>query len=140
MLEWTTYVRLGKRMWRIDFQNGVTSSNGTLPATYETSNEIIQYAIENSPYFHSGRIKDITPPSWRTSRVIENRPPAESPAPSKPEEKDPAKEDKVYAEVRTLADAAKVLKGHGLPASSFRSIDAAKKTAAANGISFPNLV
>lgn len=53
----TINVKLGKRMLVIPFTGGITSKNGVIPASYSTSNAIVQFAIEHSAHFKSGLVK-----------------------------------------------------------------------------------
>lgn len=42
---------------RVDFRHGSLTTAGVVPATFSTSNPVIQQAVENSPKFKSGIIK-----------------------------------------------------------------------------------
>ena len=44
---------------RVDFRHGSLTTAGIVPATYTTSNPVIQQAIENSPKFKARIIKEI---------------------------------------------------------------------------------
>lgn len=59
LMDYTINVRLGNRVLKIPFTGGATTGNGVRPATYTTNNPVVQYAIESSPIFKSGRVKII---------------------------------------------------------------------------------
>ena len=59
MVEWNYSTQLGERTFKITFTNGTRNNIASMPATYSTKNEIIQYAIEQSEQFQSGRIRII---------------------------------------------------------------------------------
>ncbi|MBE6300185.1 MAG: hypothetical protein E7083_07665 [Bacteroidales bacterium] len=54
--EYIIDVSVGKRKFSIPFTGGALTNRGSIPASYTTNNGIIQYAIENSKYFASGKI------------------------------------------------------------------------------------
>ena len=57
IVEWHARLRMGKATMKVSFTGGSMTTNGIIPATYTTSDPIIQFVIENSPEFKSGRIK-----------------------------------------------------------------------------------
>lgn len=59
LMDYTINVRLGNRILKIPFTGGATTGNGVRPATYTTNNPIVQFAIESSSIFKSGRVKII---------------------------------------------------------------------------------
>lgn len=59
LIEWQAILRMGRAVVRIPFTGGSITTQGVTPATYTTSDPIIQYAIERSPEYHSGKIKMI---------------------------------------------------------------------------------
>ena len=52
--EYIINVSVGKRTFSIPFTGGALTNQGSIPASYSTNNEIIQYAIEHSRYFAIG--------------------------------------------------------------------------------------
>ena len=52
--EYIINVSVGKRTFSIPFTGGALTNVGSIPASYSTNNEIIQYAIEHSRYFAIG--------------------------------------------------------------------------------------
>lgn len=60
MAEWKIILPVAGRILNIYFTGGTASSGtGVRPATFTTCNEIVQYAIENSVHFKSGRVEII---------------------------------------------------------------------------------
>lgn len=57
LMEYIITVMLGDKELEIPFTDGSTTNNGVRPATYGTSNPLVQYAIEHSAHFTSGRVK-----------------------------------------------------------------------------------
>lgn len=57
LMEYTINVTLGARLLKIPFTGGIASKDGVRPATYTTSNPVVQFAIESSSHFKSGRVK-----------------------------------------------------------------------------------
>lgn len=52
--EYIINVSVGKRTFSIPFTGGALTNQGSIPASYSTNNEIIQYAIEHSRYYAIG--------------------------------------------------------------------------------------
>lgn len=59
LMEYTINVKLGSRLLKIPFTGGIASKDGVRPATYTTSNPVVQFAIESSNHFKSGRVKTV---------------------------------------------------------------------------------
>lgn len=57
LVEWITNIVMGAVSFRVHFTGGAVTTAGTTPATYTTSDPIVQMAIERSSEFKSGRIK-----------------------------------------------------------------------------------
>lgn len=57
MIELSSVFPMGSGHIRVDFRHGSLTTAGVVPATYTTSNPVIQQAIENSSKFKSGIIK-----------------------------------------------------------------------------------
>ena len=58
MIEQSSVFPMGTGHVRVDFRHGSLTTAGIVPATYTTSNPVIQQAIENSPKFKARIIKD----------------------------------------------------------------------------------
>ncbi|WP_278694502.1 hypothetical protein [Prevotella nigrescens] len=57
MSEWKIILPVAGRIINIYFEGGTDSGTGIRPATFTTRNEIIQFALENSLHFKSGRVR-----------------------------------------------------------------------------------
>lgn len=57
MTEWTMLLPVAGRIINIPFEGGTTSGTGIRPAVFTTRNEVIQFALENSLHFKSGRVQ-----------------------------------------------------------------------------------
>lgn len=57
LIEWHARLRMGKTTVKVAFTGGSITTQGVTPATFTTENPVIQFAIENSPEFHNGKIK-----------------------------------------------------------------------------------
>lgn len=57
MTEWEILLPVAGRIMKIPFSGGTISGTGIRPAAFTTQNEIIQFALENSLHFKSGRVQ-----------------------------------------------------------------------------------
>ena len=57
MMEYQCIIRFGKNTLKVTFTGGSMNAIGVAPATYTTSNFLIQQAIENSNEYKRGRIR-----------------------------------------------------------------------------------
>lgn len=57
MMEYQCIIRFGKNTLKVTFTGGSMNAIGVTPATYTTSNFLIQQAIENSNEYKRGRIR-----------------------------------------------------------------------------------
>lgn len=57
LIEWHALLRMGKATVKVPFTGGSITTQGITPATYTTEDPIIQFAIERSPEYSSGKIK-----------------------------------------------------------------------------------
>ena len=76
MIEWNILLNVAGRIMNINFEGGLASGTGIRPATFTTRNEIIQFALENSLHFKSGRVRlidemDIEEPKTKTDETQE---------------------------------------------------------------------
>ena len=56
LMEWVATIQVGKATIRVPFSGGSMSAFGVIPATYKTSDVVMQHIIERSNYFASGKI------------------------------------------------------------------------------------
>lgn len=57
MVEKSCVFRMGTGSIRVDFRNGLITTAGIVPASFTTTDPVIQFAIENSDKFKLGDIK-----------------------------------------------------------------------------------
>lgn len=57
MTEWEMLLPVAGRIMKIPFSGGTISGTGVRPAAFTTQNEIIQFALESSLHFKSGRVQ-----------------------------------------------------------------------------------
>lgn len=130
LLEWSAVIKAGKAAINVMFSGGSLNGYGITPATYTTSNAIIQAIIENSAYFQSGKIKLLStaPLVDPLKEVVTDLDTVGS-----------VKPKKEVLEVYNCSDARIWLKEHKNISVVGKSKNEIKEIAAANGISFPNL-
>lgn len=88
MMEYQCLIRFGKNTLKVTFTGGSMNAIGVTPATFTTSNFLIQQAIENSNEFKRGRIRVVSFIEQDEDLRIE-RPAAPAPVPvEKSEETD----------------------------------------------------
>ena len=59
MMEWHPVFRVGRSRVQVSFTGGHLCGGGVTPASFETSDPVVQKVIEDSAAFRSGRIKVI---------------------------------------------------------------------------------
>lgn len=99
MMEYQAVVKVGKKNVSINFSDGSISAMGTNPATFTTSNIIIQNAIEASNDFKRGRISIVRSIDLAEELPIFRNAPAPAPVPAKQTKGDePAEHENAPAE------------------------------------------
>lgn len=116
----------GKAEFQADFENGLPGAGANYrPATFSTSDPVIQSIMEKSPHF--GR-------TYFLYRVWRDEAKTQKAAP-KPNNMQP----EVLDGIETMEDAVAYLKGKGAKASNLKEADSILKFAEKIGVSFPNL-
>lgn len=106
MMEYQAVVKVGKKNVSINFSDGSISAMGTNPATFTTSNIIIQNAIEASNDFKRGRISIVRSIDLAEELPIFRNAPAPAPVPAKQTKGDePAEHENAPAEEVETAEA-----------------------------------
>ena len=124
----------GNASLRVSFKDGYLDPKINRPATFATSDKVVQAIIENSGYF--GR-KVFLHDTYGEPEIIPAGGPVFADIPSI--EDDEAKGDDVHPEVTTYEEAVKVLKGlPGVKITQLRTPSACKTVASAKGVVFPN--
>ena len=112
---------------RINFTNGIINADGIFPATFTTSDPVVQTAIENSTFFQKGLIK--IEKSFKIG-VIEEE---------KKEEKVSEEEFRLFPEVKNMQSAREILINQfGVSLSELQDKEHVQKKAAQLKIKFPN--
>lgn len=75
LIEWHALLRMGKATVRVNFTGGSITTQGVTPATFTTEDPIVQFAIEKSPEFKSGKIKVVNRVKLGGDVKIERNPP-----------------------------------------------------------------
>lgn len=131
----------GKATIVCPFTRGNLQSREPVPASFSTSNEVIQGVLETSPMFASGKIFIISEDQDVAPVVVETPKPTKAAKPSKaPKAETAPKTARVMEDVRTLGDAVTVLMTeNGVVGSDLIDIPSITRKAKELGISFPNL-
>ncbi len=137
MLAWKCVIVSGKVQFPISFEDGMYNIDGETPATFETSNPVLQYAIEHSEYFKSKKIV-----LYKTYELGDNGKHAENKV-SQEATKEPVKaESQELSEVNVpdINEAKQYLhENFGIPLVQMRSKDSILNFAKVNKISFVGL-
>lgn len=129
---------VGKNVIVCNFTNGNLQSREPIPASYTTSNPIIQHVIEHCEKYLGGKIFLMA--QWENApKEDESTAKVESEKGKKPAKKAERK-PKVNEDVRTFGDAVTALMTEeGVKVSSLTSVEACLRVAEGLNISFPNL-
>lgn len=57
LIEWQAELPFGGGRVRVKFSGGAMTTQGVTPATYATSDAVVQFAIERSEAYRSGKIR-----------------------------------------------------------------------------------
>lgn len=76
IIEWHAIIKAGKATVKVPFSGGAMTTQGVTPATFTTSNPVVQLAIERSPAFESGKIKLIKTYPTNEEVAVERNPEA----------------------------------------------------------------
>lgn len=133
---------VGKGWVVCNFTNGNLQSREPIPASYTTSNPIIQYAIENCDRFKSKKIfimseygNDAEAETEVAPKVVEPEKPKKVKKAVKTE-----RETRVNEDVKTYGEAVTVLMTMGgVEMADLKDVDSCLRVAEELGISFPNL-
>ena len=144
----------GRNTVKIEFTGGCTDRKIYRPATFKTSNPVVQDIIEKSKLFGSTitLIRTFGPapvkkpkndPNPVKEPELTNKPPVmsgENPKndPNPVEEPELTQKDGEFPDLRTWEEVAAKLKSLGAKATDLRTRAAAQKFASAQGLSFPN--
>lgn len=135
-VEMSVLIPVNKAKLRINFQDGIINAQGVVPASFTTSDPVVQTAIENHEMYLKGRIKLVkkykigeveTESSSQTSK-------SESPAPETPQDG-----STVYEDVKNAQTAKEVLiREFNVPIIELQDKESIKSKAKELGVLFPN--
>ena len=131
-------LKVGKADIVCSFTNGNLQSREPIPASYVTSNPIIQYAIESCDRFKNNKIFIMA--EYGEEEKIEEVVAEEPKAEPKRAKKAAKREPRVVDSVKTFGDAVTVLMTESeVQASDLANVESVLRKAEELGISFPNL-
>lgn len=130
----------GKATIVCPFTRGNLQSREPVPASFSTSNEVIQGVLETSPMFVSGKVFIISEDQDATPVVETPKPTKTTKATKAPKAETAPRTARVMEDVKTLGDAVTVLMTeNGVVGSDLIDIPSITRKAKELGISFPNL-
>lgn len=128
LMEFGLIITIGEQHKEILFTGGVNMADGTqIPATFTTNNPIVQYSIEQSPEYKTGRVFEIK----SNAEVSESS----TAGTDTPVAKKTSK-NKVVKSVKTINDAIDFMESQGVSVNSDSDLEAAMEQM---NIEFPNL-
>lgn len=135
-VEMSVLIPVNKAKLRINFQDGIINAQGVVPASFTTSDPVVQTAIENHEMYLKGRIKLVK--KYKIGEVETET----SSHPSKSETTAPeAPQDgsTVYEDVKNAQTAKEVLiREFNVPIIELQDKESIKSKAKELGVSFPN--
>ena len=130
LMELVVDVRLGRRTLSIPFTGGLSSNRGVTPATYTTHNAVVQFAIEHSVPFRTGRVRLVKATDTAATAGGEAR----------QEEKQKEQKEPAHVPVACVDDARDYLAAHfGIEPSKLRTRQMLDTQAKAHGIVFEGI-
>lgn len=128
-------IPLNNAKLRVNFANGVITPSGITPATFSTSDPIVQTAIENHRLYIKGMIK--LEKSFKIGEVEVND---EKPvSDGDKNEKEPESSVKSYPDVKNVQSAREILiSEYSIPIAELQDKERIKMKAEELGIEFPN--
>lgn len=135
-VEMSVLIPVNKAKLRINFQDGIINAQGVVPASFTTSDPVVQTAIENHEMYLKGRIKLVKKYKIGEVETETSSQPSksESPAPETPEDG-----STVYQDVKNAQTAKEVLiREFNVPIIELQDKESIKSKAKELGVSFPN--
>lgn len=135
-VEMSVLIPVNKAKLRINFQDGIINAQGVVPASFTTSDPVVQTAIENHEMYLKGRIKLVK--KYKIGEVETETSPqpskSENPAPETPQDG-----STVYEDVKNAQTAKEVLiREFNVPIIELQDKESIKSKAKELGVSFPN--
>ena len=135
-VEMSVLIPVNKAKLRINFQDGIINAQGVVPASFTTSDPVVQTAIENHEMYLKGRIKLVKKYKIGEVETETSSQPSksESPAPETPQDG-----STVYEDVKNAQTAKEVLiREFNVPIIELQDKESIKSKAKELGVSFPN--
>lgn len=135
-VEMSVLIPVNKAKLRINFQDGIINAQGVVPASFTTSDPVVQTAIENHEMYLKGRIKLVKKYKIGEVETETSSQPSksESPAPETPQDG-----STVYEDVKNAQTAKEVLiREFNVPIIELQDKESIKSKAKELGVLFPN--
>lgn len=135
-VEMSVLIPVNRAKLRINFQDGIINAQGVVPASFTTSDPVVQTAIENHEMYLKGRIKLVKKYKIGEVETETSSQPSksESPAPETPQDG-----STVYEDVKNAQTAKEVLiREFNVPIIELQDKESIKSKAKELGVSFPN--
>lgn len=126
-VEMSVLIPINNAKLRVNFTNGVINSNGITPATFSTSDPVVQTAIENNKLYQKGLIK--LDKKWKIGEI----------EPLQNEVQENEDSYTVYTDVKSVQSAREVLiSDYKIPLSELQDKERIKNKAEELKVKFPN--
>lgn len=136
-VEMSVLIPVNNAKLRVNFANGVITPSGITPATFSTSDPVVQTAIENNRLYLKGMIK--LEKSFKIGEVeVDDEKPASD---EEKNEKEPESQSSVksYPDVKNVQSAREILiSEYSIPIAELQDKERIKMKAEELGIEFPN--
>lgn len=136
-VEMSVLIPVNNAKLRVNFANGVITPSGITPATFSTSDPVVQTAIENNRLYLKGMIK--LEKSFKIGEVeVDDEKPASD---EDKNEKEPESQSSVksYPDVKNVQSAREILiSEYSIPIAELQDKERIKMKAEELGIEFPN--
>ena len=136
-VEMSVLIPLNNAKFRVNFANGVITPSGITPATFSTSDPIVQTAIENHRLYIKGMIK--LEKSFKIGEVEVNDEKPVSDEDKNEKEAGSQSSVKSYPDVKNVQSAREILiSEYSIPIAELQDKERIKMKAEELGIEFPN--
>lgn len=136
-VEMSVLIPVNNAKLRVNFANGVITPSGITPATFSTSDPVVQTAIENNRLYLKGMIK--LEKSFKIGEVeVDDEKPASD---EEKNEKKPESQSSVksYPDVKNVQSAREILiREYNVPIAELQDKERIKMKSEELGIEFPN--
>lgn len=135
-VEMSVLIPVNKAKLRINFQDGIINAQGVVPASFTTSDPVVQTAIENHEMYLKGRIKLVKKYKIGEVETETSSQPSKSESPAL---ETPQDGSTVYEDVKNAQTAKEVLiREFNVPIIELQDKESIKSKAKELGVSFPN--